>query len=145
MLVPWIGQHAGFVLAKDLITVAGNKVIQPVSNRPRDDPSQPRNIPNAAKRFCEQEECICLCEQSLVGLSMIENGIDGVEIPMVHAMPLQQRCGKVALQRSKPKPVMPISFQQKLNGAIAKTADSIVKDNWVGRRLMHGSTSSRAA
>src|SRR5713226_4758805 len=61
---------------------------------------------------------------------------------MVHAMPLQQRCGKVALQGSKTQTVMTISFQQKPNGAIAKTADAIVKNNWFGRRLMHDNTSN---
>ena len=144
MLVPWIRQHAGFVLAKDAITVARDKVIKPVSNRPRDDSSQSRNIPNAANRFCEQEDCICLSKQRLVSLALVEDDVDGVEILMVRAMPLQQPCGKVALQRSKPKTVMTISFQQKLDSAIAKTADAIVKDDWVGRRFTQSSTSSLA-
>ena len=132
MLVPRIRQHAGFVLAKDLITMAGHKIIKPVSNRPRDNLSEAGKTPNAANLLCEQEECIRLCQQSFVGLSLIEDDVDGVEILMVHAMPLQYRGGKVALQRSKTKTIVTISLQQKLDGAIAKTADAIVENDRVG-------------
>src|SRR5438132_8683582 len=99
MLVPRIRQHAGFVLAKDLITMAGHEIIKPVSNRPRDNFSEAGKTPNAANLLCEQKECIRLCQQSFVGLSLIEDDVDSVEILIVEAVPLEQLGRELALQR----------------------------------------------
>jgi hypothetical protein len=59
-------------------------------------------------------------------------------------MPLQHPGGKVALQRSEPKTIMAISLEQKLDGAIAKTADAVIKDDCFCFGLRHCSTSNPA-
>ena len=75
---------------------------------------------------------------------MIEDDVHGVEIVMVQAMPLKQRRGKITLQRSKAQAIMAISFQQKLDGPIAKTAYAIVKNYWIGFEFRYHNTSSLA-
>src|SRR5437588_581727 len=70
-------------------------------------------------------------------MSMIEDDVHGIQILMVQAMTFQQSRGKVALQRSKAQTVKAISFQQKPDGAIAKTAHAIVEDNWIGLEFTH--------
>ncbi len=64
---------------------------------------------------------------------------------MINAVALEQGRGKVALQRSKTKTIVTISLQQKLDRAITKTADAVVKDDWVGHGFTHDSTLSLAA
>jgi hypothetical protein len=57
-------------------------------------------------------------------------------------MTLKQLARKIALERSKPEAVMPISFEQKLHGAIAKAANAVVKHDRLARRVRHNNTSS---
>jgi len=139
-----VRKHAAFRLAEHLVPVPGDEVIEPIPRSPRYNPPHLRDAPNAAYGLGKEEKGISLRQQSLVWLSIVEHRIDRVEILVIDAVPAQQPGGQVALQRSELKTVMTISFQQKLNSSIAKTADAVVKDYRFRFGFTHGSTSNPA-
>jgi hypothetical protein len=140
----WVGEHAAFRLAKHLIPVTRDEVIEAVTNRPRDESDYSRDIPNATQDSGKEEKGISFGKQSFGWLFIIEHRIDSVERFVIYAMPFQQSGGKFALQRSELKTIMTISLQQKLDGAIAKAADAVIKHDCFRFGFTHGDTSGLA-
>jgi len=56
-------------------------------------------------------------------------------------MPLQNHRCEIALQRGKAQPVVSIVSQKKLHEAVAKAANPVIENNWIGHRDYHGRTS----
>jgi hypothetical protein len=61
-------------------------------------------------------------------LAVVNHHIKRVQVLRIGAMPLEQICGKLTLQRRETKTIDLIAFQQELGQAIAQTANAIVKD-----------------
>ena len=60
--------------------------------------------------------------------------IDRVEVVRINAVTDHHVLRKFVLQRRKPETIALISLQQKLNETVAKSANAIVENNWVGVR-----------
>lgn len=132
MPVSRIGEHASVEFTEDAIPVTRDKVIKPVANRSWDYSCQSRNAPDAAQDFGEKKHRVALCQQLLVGLSVIAHRVNSVEICVVNVVPFQQISREAALQWREPEPIMTISFEKKLNNAVAETTDTVVEHNWPG-------------
>jgi hypothetical protein len=144
MPVGAVGQQTGLGLTKEAIPVLRHKIIKPVANRSRKHSCQSRNPPRPAQNIGEKQQGVRLCQQFFVGLSVIAHAVDSVEICMINTVTSQQIRREAALQWSETEPVVAISFEEKLNGAIAETADTVVKNNRAGYRFKHDSTSNLA-
>jgi len=144
MPVSRIGEHASVRFTKDAIPVTRDKIIKPVANSSRDDSGQSPNPPDASQHVAKKKKGIAPGQQLLVWLSVIAHRINSVEIGVINVVTFQQIGRERALQGREPEPVMPISLEEKLHGAIAETANTVVKHNRAGYRFRHESTSNLA-
>ena len=105
-----------------------------------------KQIREMVRHFVVPSICVSPCEECVVEqleltwrigfpsigrVIVIEHHIYRVKVQRIGAMPLQQRCSQVALQRCKPESIVSISLQKKLVEAIAKPTNTVVKDNRV--------------
>jgi hypothetical protein len=63
---------------------------------------------------------------------------------VIDAVPFQNPAAKVALQRSELQTIKAVSLQKELHGTIAKTADTVIKNDCFRFRFTHSTTSSLA-
>jgi len=76
-------------------------------------------------------------QQSFAWLIVVKDHINRVQIAGVNTVPLQQRSGKVTLERRKTKSIVCVSNQKKLVETIAQSANAIVKHNRIGFSWHH--------
>ena len=67
-------------------------------------------------------------------MAVVPDNIYRIEVVRIQAVTLQQAVRKFALQRCKSKTIVSITFQKKLDKMIAKSANAVVKNDWVGVR-----------
>ena len=67
-------------------------------------------------------------------LLVVLHYINRIKVVRVYAVSRHQALRKFALQRRKPETITLVSLQQKLNETVAKSANAIVENNWVGVR-----------
>lgn len=125
-------QHAGIMFAKDPITIARDHPVHRVTQNSGQDATGSRQLPNTPESLDDVENCIRAHEHTLFRFAIVNHDVERIEVVRVRPMPLEQRLGKFALQRGKEKPIMNIALQNKLDQAIAKSANAIVENNRFG-------------
>ena len=79
----WLRQHARFVLAENLITMARYKVVEAIANCFRQRLSYTGDSPDSAQRSKRINNPICTRQQTLGSLPVIKDHVEGVEVERV--------------------------------------------------------------
>ena len=69
--------------------------------------------------FEHVENCVRTPEQFLVGLSMVPDDVDGIQIVGIDAMTRQHFAREITLQRREAKAVVSVTLENKLDEVIA--------------------------
>ncbi len=126
------------MFAEDTIAIKRHKFVDDVAQSSRQHAGDSRQTPNPAQLRQHVQDRIRARQQSFVRSLVVLHYIDGVEVVRIHAMTRHQAIREFALQRSKPKTIFRVTFQQKLNEVVTQSANAVVKNDWIGIGCRHG-------
>ena len=89
----------------------------------------------SAQLTSRAQDRIRALQQSLIGLFIVLDNVQRVQIFRIEAVPSQDLLSKVALKRRKAQPSFLIVPQQKLDQGVAQPANTVIEKN--GIRIGH--------
>ncbi|HWX92861.1 MAG TPA: hypothetical protein VNY29_09535 [Terriglobales bacterium] len=127
-----IGPGAGVELAEDLVAIAGNDLVQDIANHPRQCfPEETTNAAGPSEFAQDVGHGIGAREESFLGLLVVRDDVERVEIDSVGSMTSENLSGERALQRGEAEEILAIMLEGELDEAVAESAKAVVEEDGV--------------
>ena len=130
------GNGTGVVASKNAVTVAGDEAIGRVAEGTRNKLEREcERAPDSAEVLEDEEDGVRAEEQRFVGLVVVDDEVDRIEVGRIRAVADKDAGGQRTLQRGEAEDGAAIAAEDESDQPVAETADTVVEED--GRR--HGS------
>ena len=110
-------------------------MIEQITEKPGQNPEQARRHPEPPGDI---EGSVGFHQQPLPGLLMLKHDNYGIEPAGLEAVSLENRAGKVALQRGKAKDAVVVAADHGLHRPVAQAAYAVIQHDRVDESIRHG-------